>query len=285
MFDLYFWPILFSAIFAIVVYCVWLVFFHREEETFSFSVGPAVGGITQLVAPALAFSSSLAVQILPGPLVPLAFSDRLLLGDADLPACELCDQLATAELAFNGPRELRLGQEDTIELILAPETTDAAARDGLSEGLTGDVQTATAQFALRTRATLRGPAFEIDPAGPQERTVLPDRPTSWTWTIKPTEPGENKSLTLIVESVLVQGDAQLPPVEIETFRQDIHVSVSLLQKAWIWITEANTLAIAVTGVGTLAVAVLTWLWSRRPWKKEEEDTYNPGFPRKPKDDR
>lgn len=180
------------------------------------------------------------------------------------PEAALRAQLAPADIAFNRPERMRYREAEKVELALSPQGAGVAPDAHLSDDLRGEIRTVEGvDYALRMQATLSGPDFEISPAGPQARTVLADRPTLWSWTVRPVTHGPGKVLTLRVEAVLSRDGRDLPPVEIETFSERIVVEVGFFDRAVEWADKVKALHATIAGVGTTLVGVGFWLWRNR----------------------
>jgi hypothetical protein len=180
------------------------------------------------------------------------------------PEAALRAQLAPADIAFNSPGRMQYREAEKVELVLSPQSAGVAPDARLSDDLRGEIRTVEGvDYALRMQATLSGPDFEISPSGPQARTVLADRPTLWTWTVRPVTHGPGKVLTLRVEAVLSRDGRDLPPVEIETFSERIVVDVGFFDRAVELADKVKALHATIAGVGTTLVGVGFWLWRNR----------------------
>jgi hypothetical protein len=178
--------------------------------------------------------------------------------------------LREAKVAFNAPERLQFREPSPIELVLSPLSAEVDPETLLSQGLPGVTRSeAGVDFALKMQATLSGPDFTVEPAGPQLRTVLDDRPTRWDWTVTPTRFGSDRLLTIELQAVLSQGDADLPPLYVRTFRESIDVDVTLWHRVASSAEEVTKVHAAIAGVGGTAAAVVAWLWARRR-KRERE---------------
>lgn len=198
---------------------------------------------------------------------------------------QMMDQLRAADLAFNRPDQMRVGETVTVELALAPKTVpalqalpDTAAPEahaeaiGLSSDLTGETAVVSdVDYALKMQATLSGQDFNIDPSGPQVKTVLPTRPAKWVWTVDPKRPGENRVLTLSVSALVERDGKDLPPVVIETFTEKITVTISGWDRAVAMSKEVTAVHGALAATGATLIAVIGWIVARLRRKPEEKD--------------
>ena len=185
-------------------------------------------------------------------------------------------ELKAADMAFNRPEEMMLGQTTTVELVLAPD--EVAALDQLPEdadvsmqaeaiGLSADLSGKTrvvedVEYALKMQATLAGLDFIVDPPGPQRRTLLDDRSAKWVWTVEPKIHGPDKVLNLTVSAIVGQDGVDLPPIGIMTFSEKILVNVTLWDQAVDMAKEVTALHGVIVAVGGALIAVLGWLRAR-----------------------
>ena len=192
-------------------------------------------------------------------------------------------QLKSADLAFNRPETMHLGQATSVELVLSPATaprkpvaadasTQAIAESiGLSDDLTGSTQVVEdVQYALQMEAEISGLGFDIHPPGPQRQTVLPFQSAKWVWTIEPKTAGSNQVFTVNVSAIVQRDQKELPPVRITTFTERITVEVTWMQEVLRYAEDLTTLNAAVVGLGGTLIAVLGWLWARVRKKKKAE---------------
>ena len=202
------------------------------------------------------------------------------------PAVDLmASQLKSADIAFNRPETMQLGQATSVELVLSPATAPrapvaegASTREvaeslGLSDALPGATQVVEdVQYALQMEAEISGLGFDVHPPGPQRQTVLPFQPAKWVWTIKPKSAGRDQVFTVNVNAIIQRDEENLPPIRITTFTERITVEVTLMQKILEYAKELTTLNAAIAGIGGTLVAVIGWLWTRTRKKKKPEPT-------------
>lgn len=189
----------------------------------------------------------------------------------------MIDQLRPADLAFNRPEEMRIGTSTIVELVLAPEAVAGlnalpenahaeakAAAIGLTANRVGETEVVEdIEYALRMQAKLAGLDFHIDPEGHQPRTVLPDKSVKWVWTVEPKNPGLDRVLTLTVDALLESEGQDLPPVQIRTFTERVHVTISGWDQAVSVAKDTSALHAAIAGVGTTLIAIVGWVLARR----------------------
>lgn len=188
------------------------------------------------------------------PLVPVA--------PPDLKA-NLEKQLHSASLAFNRPESLHFREAATIELVLAPTELGVEASTFLTPGLPGAQRQAASSYALRMQAMLSAPDFEIAPTGPQERTVLGDRETRWSWTIRPIAFGPNKPMTLEVFALLESDGRTFPPISMRTFHETFLVEVGWWDRVIRVAKDIDAFQASLAGAGGTITAVGLWFWKRR----------------------
>lgn len=184
--------------------------------------------------------------------------------------CGLCNQLEDAKLTYNDPKEMYYGRETVIQLALLPKfvTDDPAAV--LDESIEGDrIIVNNVEYSLRMRATLNGPAFDITPERAIDRTVLPTKVTKWTWTVVPQEYG-TRNLSLELVAILMDGDRELPPTEVRTFRRDITIHVSAWDRAVIAAQSITKVHAAIAAVGGTILSVGWWIVARFRKPKPEK---------------
>lgn len=193
------------------------------------------------------------------------------------PLQAVLDQLSAADLAFNRPSEMTVGEVVSIELVLSPQSVsglatvpetasveDRAEAVGLSEDLVGATQVVSGvRYGPQMQAELSGIDFEISPSGPQAKTVLPDQSVTWVWSVKPKAPGDAQILTLGVSALLKADGIDLPPVEIRTFTERFPVRITFWGRVVQVSSELKAVHGAVAAVGGTLVAIGLWFWKRR----------------------
>ena len=181
-------------------------------------------------------------------------------------SCPLCAQLGVAEVAFNRPDRLTYGEPAPIELVMAPATSAAKAAPFLSDDLAGTAVTREGvSYAQHMRARLTGGDFAIEPAEAQDKTVLPDRPTRWTWTVRPTAFGPDRLLTLelapVLEGAAAEGDTVV-------FRERIPVDIGLWDRITYVAAAITPVHAALVAVGLTLLGIARWAWKSTHPAKE-----------------
>lgn len=169
-------------------------------------------------------------------------------------------QLRPAELAFNEPKQVKWGKWTTIELALVPEEAGQSASKMLSDNLEGNATTVATVYYNKMRAVLSGPEFEIDPVGSQDRRILEDQPTSWSWQIKPKSYGDSKLLRLDVYA-LVDGRDE-PPFLVETFQATMRVNITLKDRALESAKQMGVFWAAVSGLVLALISGAAYIWRK-----------------------
>ena len=173
-------------------------------------------------------------------------------------------RLARSNLAFNAPKQMRLGENETLKLTLSPsasvgELTQRLRESGATGRIVSEQQIVTAK---RMQARLTGSDFEIEATSPETQAITFSQPTDWTWDVAPTEGGENKKLYLAV-TALVRVEGETTPRQIRSFSKTLTVNVTVGQRIsgfmgtnWQWLWTA------------ILVPVGVWGWEK--WKDRRE---------------
>ncbi|MFO1142908.1 MAG: hypothetical protein U1E59_11025 [Amaricoccus sp.] len=180
--------------------------------------------------------------------------------------CPLCAQLGVAEVAFNRPDRLTYGEAAPIELVMAPASSGAKAAPFLSDDLDGPAVTREGvSYAQHMRARLTGSDLAIEPAEAQDKTVLPDRPTRWTWTVRPTAFGPDRLLTLEIAPVLEGAAAEGDTV---VFRERIPVDIGLWDRVTYVAAAITPVHAAFVAVALTLLGIARWVWKATHPAKE-----------------
>jgi hypothetical protein len=176
--------------------------------------------------------------------------------------------MAQAQLAFNAPSAMNIGDTAQIQLLLSLEESI----DELKRAIEGAGSREGAQIAVaeRMEARLSGANFRITAVTPEEQALTSTGRTEWRWEVQPTLAGEHP-LHLSLSAVL-RVDGASTRRSIRTFDKTIVVQVTLARQAadfvgnnwqWLW--------------AVLVVPVAGWLWRRRRGAVDEA-----GAPRGPR---
>ena len=159
-----------------------------------------------------------------------------------------------ANIAFNAPRALHLGEATDIQLLLSPTETRAKLQSRLTA--IGDRVGARLRVTNTMEARLTGRGFEIEAITPELQAVAKTGVTEWRWEIEPTRTGTRRlHLTL---SAIIDVDGASVPRTIRVFDQTLTIRVTWFDQLsgfvgdnwqWLWTT--------------IAVPLFLWLWATR----------------------
>jgi hypothetical protein len=171
-------------------------------------------------------------------------------------------QLARSNLAFDAPRQMQLGETETIRLTLSPSASTGELTQRLIEaGAKGRIESAQQIItANRMQARLTGQDFEIEATSPETQAVTFAEATDWSWDVEPTEGGEDKKLHLTV-TALIPIEGETTPRQIRSFDQTITVNVTLGQRVG-GVMDKHAGWIVPAILVPLAGAAYAW-WRRR----------------------
>lgn len=162
-------------------------------------------------------------------------------------------KLKEANLKYNHPDSMYLGRKTLISLIV--ETTGEDQSKQL-EDYDGEIKTGTTKISRFMEATLTGQDFDIEPSGPQRKTLTTLAPVKWTWYVTPKVDGENKNLDLELSAILREGNQALPPVTIKTFSAKINVDVRWWDRVIYKVQAFDPIYQLGAAIGGLASAIL-----------------------------
>jgi hypothetical protein len=163
-------------------------------------------------------------------------------------------RLKQAQVAFNTPAAMNIGDAAQIELLLSLDESIADLQRALrSEGGREGAQVVVAE---RMEARLSGVNFRITAVTPEEQAVTSTGRTDWRWEVQPTVAG-TLPLHLTLTALLRIGGATTPRT-VTTFDKTILVQVTLAQRAsgffgenwqWLW--------------AVIVAPIAGWAWQRR----------------------
>ncbi len=126
------------------------------------------------------------------------------------------------------PRQMRLGESETLRLILVPQKQGleliAEYPEHQTYTQTIPIQQ-TSGYELFAIARLDGLGFEISPADEQPQYLLPDQVLQWRWAIKPLHPGDQRlSITLSLRWIPIN-NPQHPTREVVAFSRPLDIRI------------------------------------------------------------
>lgn len=174
------------------------------------------------------------------------------------------DQMSKANMAFNTPESIKLGNSADMQLIIDPsKTVEEIKKQIRAEGVIDGSEIKVAKVVV---AKVLAPDFEVIEFISQGRQAVDlNGPTEWRWTITPQKMGAHK-VTVTVSAVIEIGGDRAERL-IKVFEREVAVTVTagdavklFFTKNWQWMWTA------------VGLPFLVALWKR--WKKkrgEEED--------------
>ncbi|TWT86926.1 hypothetical protein Mal64_37560 [Pseudobythopirellula maris] len=170
------------------------------------------------------------------------------------------DALPIADIAFNTPEEIPLGETAMIELLLSMTESEEELAAGVSGP--GPVESARVKVSNEMEARLSGLGFEIEPITPESQAVSRRDRTQWRWQIRPTQ-ADAQPLHLTL-SAQVRVDRDSLTRTIKTFERKIVVHVPIATRVMSIASDYGELLFTLL-LAPLGAAV----WRR--WKKKSKD--------------
>jgi hypothetical protein len=179
-------------------------------------------------------------------------------------------RLARSNLAFNAPKQMRLGENETLKLTLSPsasvgELTQRLRESGATGKIVSEQQIVTAK---RMQARLTGSEFEIEATSPETQAITFSQPTDWTWDVTPTEEGD--SVLDLTVTALIHVEGETTPRQIRSFSKLVTVNVTVGQRIsgfvgtnWQWLWTA------------ILVPVGVWGWEKWKDRREQRSALTP----------
>ena len=149
--------------------------------------------------------------------------------------------LKLANIVFNTPGSIPLGESHIIHLILSTKET-VENLQALIEA-SGEKVSAQIRVGNEMEARLTGKGFKIQAITPETQAVSGVEKTDWKWEIEPTEGGKQR-LHLTMSAILTVEGKQVPRV-IRTFERNIEIEVTWSRQVadfvannwqWLWAT-------------------------------------------------
>ncbi|MGE3303261.1 MAG: hypothetical protein AB7M12_09125 [Hyphomonadaceae bacterium] len=150
---------------------------------------------------------------------------------AAAPATEIAAPEATdfqvAELQFNKPAEMSLGQSYVVDAVIA--TPGAAAP--LTLGNVGPTESRETQITRNVRVELVASDFDITPLHKVETVLIaPGTAGHWSWRVKPLYEGADRKMILQVFGVLERAGVPQGEILIKTYEEKILVKVTPMKR-------------------------------------------------------
>jgi hypothetical protein len=171
----------------------------------------------------------------------------------------------SASIAYNKPESMALDQTVTIELLLNPALSPQVLSTQVTE--LGQVTSASLQVTPRMKAVLLAnddTAFIIKPIhDTPEQLISKTDTTRWAWMVTARKGGVQR-LTLVIYR-LVEYEGQGYWREVETYKADVNIEVTLIQRVksldWGWFIGVFVTAIAIPAL---------WRWVDQRKKQVEQ---------------
>ncbi len=166
----------------------------------------------------------------------------------------LLERMERANIAFNAPRSMNIGDSPKIQLLLSLGDTEEELKASIKAA--GEKIGAEIRVNNRMQARLSGYMFQITAITPEEQAVSRRGRTEWSWEIHPKKEGQH-DLHLTLSAIFEVNGRETRRV-VRTFDRVIEVNVSAPQKItafvkgnWQWLWAA------------VLVPIAGWLWRRR----------------------
>ena len=158
----------------------------------------------------------------------------------------ILEGLTFANVAFNAPTELHLGDTAVIELLVSGERPIRELKEEIRER--GEREGGRIQVSDVVEARLTGLGFRIQAISDERQPVRRAGVTRWSWEIEPVETGALRLHLTISAIVDVAGSEST--YTIETFRRELDVRVTWSERVsgfvgsnWQWLWTAILLPI------------------------------------------
>lgn len=175
---------------------------------------------------------------------------------------EAIEAMEWGNIVFNVPERIRLGQAQTIQLLLSPTQTAQQLRQQIRLDTSDNLRDTTIRVSTVMHADLQGGAFNILSITPEVQAISRKEPTEWRWEVWGTAPGPQQSLHLTLYAIFEINGREMPR-SIQTFEEVIEIDVTLSQQIsqfvgnnWQWLWTA--LVIPLVG------------WMRERWKHRHQ---------------
>jgi len=228
-------------------------------------LGPKIGNTFSTISscldcPSQAISTSIVVP---------TFVSQLPLTGPDEPLKAIDEALKNsigANIAYNAPAEMEVGETVTIELLLNPSLTEPELVKEVSEP--GVIYSGNIEITPQMKAEIILPtkdALLVTPLHDNAiQFVSSVETTKWSWFVTAQKAGSQR-LTIVVYR-LVKVDGEESWREVETYKSNIDVKVTLASQIksldWKWIIGIIVTALLIPGF---------WRWADARRKKNEAE--------------
>ena len=167
---------------------------------------------------------------------------------------EILASLTDGNIVYNTPPAMNLNDTATIRLVLGVDSTIDELVEAMDEA--GEIEAAAVKVSDRMEAQLTGRDFSITPVLPEVQAVSRAEATEWRWEIRPLAHGP-RHLNLALFA-LIQIEGESTPRRIEEFSRTIEVQVTLVQRAWSFVSNNWDWLWAAT-----LAPMVGWFWRQR----------------------
>lgn len=168
--------------------------------------------------------------------------------DRPLPDRVVIDGPALGSSAIRVPSTMKQGKEVVAQLVVSPTELGTLLRRTAPAGGDRDLRASQDRVRLepRMRASLLAPGFEYAPKDSQEQAVQVDEPTTWTWTLVPSDAGPHTLVFTLEGIVAVDGHETVvrPPALTVPVTVDVD-AMRFVEKYWQWATTAILIPLVV----------------------------------------
>jgi len=166
--------------------------------------------------------------------------------------------LVLGNIAFNAPEEIRWNNTAVIELLLSLSFSVDELKDKIQEA--GEREGAKIRVADQMIAVLKSSGFKIIKLTPEKQAISFEEITDWKWEITPIKRGE-QTLYLTISAILfVNGERT--PRKIESFKREIYIKVTFIQKLGFFIKDKWNWLWSV-----ILVPLIILIWKK--WKSKK----------------
>ena len=172
---------------------------------------------------------------------------------------KVLESLELGSIAFNAPKEIQWNNTAVIELLLSPSFSVDELKDKIQEA--GEREGAEIKIANQMGAVLKSSGFEIIELHDDKiQAISFEEITDWKWQITPIKRGE-QTLYLTISAILFVNGERMRR-KIETFKKEIYIKVTFIQKLGIFIEDKWDWL-----WGVVLIPLIIWVWKK--WKSKK----------------